>query len=294
VRTPARVEPAPSHVRRSLGQPGDHGWVHTWLRPLDGAGLPGAVALGTRDGVRLSAHHTPSPAGRHLAVVVAHGFTLSWASPAARSVTAGLSTRAGVVAFDFRGHGRSAGVSTVGDLEVLDVEAAVRYARWLGYRRVATLGFSMGAAAVIRHAGLAGRGLVREPVEAVAAVSGPSRWNFRGTSPMRRLHLGIGTRTGRAVVRHLFGTRVAPLGWDPWPEPPDALVADVAPVPLLLVHGDADPFFGVDHAEHLLAAAREPKELWLVPGLGHAETAVDAALVARLLGWIDRSARMPG
>jgi pimeloyl-ACP methyl ester carboxylesterase len=271
------------------------------LRPLDRTvDADAGVSLLTRDGVRLSAHHTPPAPGTEngdgatsVVVVVAHGFTLSWANPAARRLAAELSRAAGVVAFDFRGHGRSGGASTVGDLEVHDVDAAIRYARWLGYRRVATLGFSMGAAVVIRHAGLAGRGSSAERPDAVAAVSGPSRWNFRGTPMMRRVHLGIQTRAGRAVVRHLFGTRVARPGWQPWPEPPDALVAQIAPTPLLVVHGDADPYFGVDHARWLHAAAGEPKQLWLEPGFGHAEVATAPRLVGRIASWLVGSARMP-
>lgn len=261
------------------------------LRPREVTAADRAVALLTADGVRVSARHTPGPGG--VAVVVAHGFTLSWADPSAVRLAEVLSQRVGVVAFDFRGHGRSAGVSTVGDLEVHDVDAAVAYARWLGYGRVATLGFSMGAAVVVRHAGLAGRGDAEQRVDAVTAVSGPSRWNFRGTSPMRRVHLGIGTGLGRAVVRHAFGTRVTRLGWEPWPEPPDALAACVSPVPLLVVHGDADPYFGVDHARWLHAAAREPKELWIEPGLGHAEAAVEPELVTRIADWLLVRARMP-
>ena len=54
--------------------------------------------------------------------------------------------------------------------EVLDVEAVVDWARELGYERVATVGFSMGATIVVRHAALCAG------VVAVAAVSGPSRW----------------------------------------------------------------------------------------------------------------------
>jgi len=60
------------------------------------------------------------------------------------------------VTFDFRGHGRSGGVSTLGDKEIKDIDVAVGYARELGYQRVATVGFSMGASIVLRHAGLIG------------------------------------------------------------------------------------------------------------------------------------------
>jgi fermentation-respiration switch protein FrsA (DUF1100 family) len=270
--------------------------VRRLTRPLETAER--GTALLTDDGVRLSAHHDaprPGAASPDLAVVVAHGFTLSWANPAARTLAAELTERAGVVAFDFRGHGRSGGVSTVGDLEVHDVDAALRYARWLGYSRVVTLGFSMGAAVVVRQAGLAGLGRTSPRPDAVAAVSGPSRWNFRGTTLMRRVHAGIGTRAGRAVVRHVYGTRVARLGWEPWPDPPDALAAAVSPTPLLVVHGDADPYFPPDHAQWLYDAAREPKELWLEPGFGHAEVATAPELVGRIARWLDdasASARM--
>ncbi|MEO6090204.1 MAG: alpha/beta fold hydrolase, partial [Umezawaea sp.] len=89
----------------------------------------------------------------------------------------------GVVALDFRGHGRSAGRSTVGADEVHDLAAGVSLARSLGYRRVVTVGFSMGASIAIRHAALAA-----DKPDAVAAVSGPSRWWVRETVAMRRVH----------------------------------------------------------------------------------------------------------
>lgn len=60
--------------------------------------------------------------------------------------------------FSFRGHGRSGGRSTVGDKEVLDLEAAVEWARSLGHSRVVTVGFSMGGSVVLRHAALYGEG----------------------------------------------------------------------------------------------------------------------------------------
>jgi len=39
------------------------------------------------------------------------------------------------------------------------------------------------------------------------------------------------------------------------------------------VHGDADRYFPLGHAEALYAAAGEPRELWVEPGFGHAEAA---------------------
>lgn len=241
------------------------------------------ATLRAEDGVVIDAYHDP---GRtRLAIVVAHGFTGSWRRPAMRQVASVLSAAAGVVSFDFRGHGRSGGASTVGDHEVLDVEAAVRWAHSLGYERIATLGFSMGASVVVRHAGLRGG------VGAVAAVSGPSRWYYRGTAPMRRVHWVIERRLGRLVGRVALRTRISASGWDPLPEPPSDVAARIAPVPLLIVHGDADRYFPVEHAEALFAAAAEPKELWIEPGFGHAENAASVELLTRIGAWLARMSR---
>src|SRR5918992_294506 len=93
------------------------------------------------DGVRIDAGHFDGDRGR--CVVLAHGFTGAWRQPTTRRIATLLSRYGGVLAIDFRGHGRSGGRSTVGDHEVLDIEAAVRQARKLGYARVAVVGFSM-------------------------------------------------------------------------------------------------------------------------------------------------------
>jgi pimeloyl-ACP methyl ester carboxylesterase len=90
-----------------------------------------------------------------------------------------------------------------------------------------------------------------------------------------------------------FGTRIAASGWDPWPAPPDALVGRVAPAPLLVVHGDADPYFPLDHARWLVEAARGPAELWVEPGFGHAEAALTPSLVRRVASWVTRSTGVP-
>ena len=68
------------------------------------------------------------------------------------------------------------------------------------------------------------------------------------------------------------------------PEAPHEVAGPIAPIPLLVVHGDADPYFPVEHAEQLYAAAAEPKELWVEPGFGHAENAASPELLNRIRG----------
>ncbi|EXU66088.1 hydrolase [Streptomyces sp. PRh5] len=291
----------------------------------------------TDDGVSIEARYQPSPgpgtepSGR-LALVVGHGFSGALERPALRRVASAFQQRTAVITFSFRGHGRSGGRSTVGDREVLDLAAAVRWARRLGHRRVATVGFSMGGSVVIRQAALYGKADEIQPLQdvhqgertgrspgrtdgvlgsprdvpgspgevtdasagptdgaapdAVVAVSSPARWYYRGTAPMRRLHWAITRPTGRLVSRYGLRTRIDPGGWAVDPLSPVAAAPLIAPTPLLIVHGDRDPYFPLDHPR-MLASAADPStsELWIEPGYGHAETAASPDLLARIADW---------
>ncbi|WP_435878626.1 alpha/beta hydrolase [Streptomyces bacillaris] len=309
--------------------------------------VPRFATLLTDDGVPVEAVYEPCTAGSGAgegagsgarteavadtpAIVVAHGFTGSVDRPAVRRAARVFSQRAAVITFSFRGHGRSGGRSTVGDREVLDLAAAVGWARALGHSRVVTVGFSMGGSVVLRHGalytgGAPGRGprygpdgfgasdaSVRVPererrtlehsgahfgartadtsaaayADAVVSVSAPARWYYRGTAPMRRLHWVVTRPSGRLVGRYGFRTRIATEEWDPVPLSPVASVPLIAPAPLLLVHGDRDPYFPLDHPRMLADAAGEGgAELWLERGMGHAENAADDALLARIAAW---------
>ncbi len=250
--------------------------------------------------------------------MVAHGFTGSLDRPAVRRVAAVLRRHAAVVTFSFRGHGRSGGRSTVGDREVLDLASAVRWARSLGHRRVATIGFSMGGSVVLRHAALHRPGGPDRPTaatplgpratgctvphrdrlpaysDAVVSVSAPARWYYRGTAPMRRVHWVITRPAGRVVGRYGLRTRIHTEDWDPVPLPPVAAVPLIAPTPLLIVHGDQDRYFPLDHPLSLAEAAAGAADLWIERGLGHAENAVDDRLLTRIAGWLAESSPGPG
>ncbi|HEY7277686.1 MAG TPA: alpha/beta fold hydrolase [Trebonia sp.] len=250
------------------------------------------VMLVTQDGVPIDAVHLPlegrtelaelASDRRGLALVIAHGFTMSWQRPMIWKLVRRFNQHAGVVTFDFRGHGRSGGLSTLGDKEIDDVDVAVRYARELGYQRVVTIGFSMGGSVVLRHAALRGG------VDAVISVSGPGRWFYRGTVAMRRVHLAAERRLGRAFTKHVLNTRISPDGWPtPDPMPPAEAASRISPTPVLIVHGDQDIYFPPDHGQQLYDAAKEPKELWMLPGFGHAERHTDDALVDRIAAWAE-------
>jgi uncharacterized protein len=236
------------------------------------------LAATSADGVRLRGVHLARPGPRRgTALVVAHGFTHHTRHPTTRRVLAALARHAPVIALDLRGHGRSGGRSTVGDREALDLDAAVALARECGYDRVATVGFSLGAAVALRQ----GAGGQHRP-SAVVAVSGPARWYSRETLPMRRVHWLLEQPHGRIAARAL-GVRLDG-GWEVIPPSPVEVVSQVD-APLLVVHFAADRYFAPVHARALAAAAGDRAQLWLEPGDGHGESGTSPALAARIAEW---------
>ncbi|HIW62486.1 MAG TPA: alpha/beta fold hydrolase [Candidatus Stackebrandtia excrementipullorum] len=237
-----------------------------------------SLRLATVDGVSICARHIPGD--RSHAVVVAHGFSGNCHQRRSVAIARMFAVDSGVVSIDFRGHGHSTGLSTVGDLEIHDIEAAVAFAKSRGYGRISVVGFSMGAAVAIRHAAIFGG------VSAVAAVSGPAHWYYRGTTSMRMLHHAVERRLGRVVSRVGLRTRISAAGWEQPPAQPWQSAGKIAPAPLLVVHGTADRFFPVRHAYALYEAAESPRALWVEPGMGHAESAMTPDLTARLRHWL--------
>ena len=239
----------------------------------------------TSDAVPLRGIAAPSTATtrageRPITFVVAHGFTNTVAYPPFLRLVGWLQRFGAVRALDFRGHGRSGGASSVGgDPEVADVDAAVAAARADGADAVVTLGLSMGGGVALRQAALG-----RHRPDAVVCVSAVSRWYVRDTRPMRRVHWLLETTAGRVL-----GSRVVRLRLDePWrtlPLSPLQVVHRIAPTPLLLVHGDRDEYFPIEHFRTLVQAAGPAATAWAVPGLGHAESAVTAPLVERIGRW---------
>ncbi|WP_111766781.1 alpha/beta hydrolase [Nakamurella deserti] len=246
---------------------------------------PNGLTARTADGVTLRGLHLSGGADTPTdhAVVVAHGMTNATARVSTRAVLARFANRTAVVALDFRGHGRSDGRSSVGRDEILDVDAAIGAARGLGYTRVTLVGFSLGAAVALRHAGRTRTDpALTEAADAVVAVSPPARWFLRESRSMLRVQW---------LLEHPVGPFLGPrlgirLGrpWSTVPSTPLDEVSRIAPTPLLFVHGTADHYFGPEQSVRLHRAA-PGAELWLVDGMGHAESGIAATTVDRILDW---------
>ena len=170
-----------------------------------------------------------------------------------------------VLALDMRGHGQSdSALHSFGWRESLDVHAAFN---WLKQRQagapVAVLGISMGGAATLVGC--------RGPVPADAMVLQAVFTSMR-TSLRSRMALVVGRPVAMLVEPFLsLQTR---LRFGVWPSAISPLAAITrATCPILFIGGLDDGYVPPAQTLALHAAARGPRQLWLVAAWGHKEVA---------------------
>jgi len=235
------------------------------------------VTFTTADGVTLSGWLIGAARETTTAVILMHGFTGNRLQELAAFVP-WLSERHHVLQFDFRGHGESGpGRVTLGADERRDVAAAVAYLRGRGLGPIALCGVSMGAAAAI----LAAPGL---PVAAVVADAPYARAGHPIANRMREQGWPL-PRVGSLAIATGAAVRARSRLGDPI-----EAVARIAPTALLVIAPVADRLISWRQGLELYEAAGQPKELYVVPGAGHAEAYASAPerYRERVLGFLDR------
>lgn len=230
------------------------------------------IALTASDGVRLHAWVLPARGEARGVVVFLHGNAENISTHVASVLW--LPARGyHVVVPDYRGYGRSEGKPSL-DGVLRDVDAATAYAADptnFGGLPVVLFGQSLGGALALVHAGHPAH---RERL--VGVISDSAFSGFRDIA--------------REKLRLWWVTRwiAWPLGWlvDDSARPADA-VARIAPMPVLLIHGDRDMIVPVQHASRLFDAARAPKTQWIVPGAGHIEALRSPEMRDRFARYLD-------
>jgi uncharacterized protein len=165
----------------------------------------------------------------------------------------------GVLLIDLQAHGETPGDRiTFGARESEDVEAAVAYLREnFPSEQVAAIGVSLGAAAIV---------LAKHALKLDAVV-------------LESLHPTIEEAVENRLQLHLgeFGLTLSPLllsqlsfrlNLTPGELNPISRIGELN-APLLLISGTDDRHTTVAETEKLFATARQPKEMWIVPGGGH-------------------------
>lgn len=165
----------------------------------------------------------------------------------------------GALLIDLQGHGETPGDRiTFGARESEDVEAAVAWLRnTFPGERIGAIGVSLGAAAIV---------LAKNPLRLDAVVLESLHPTIEEAVENRlRLHLGeFGPVFSPLLLWQLsFRLDVSPVDLNPI-----SRIGDVN-CPLLLISGTDDQHTKVAETERLFATARQPKEMWIVPGGGH-------------------------
>ncbi len=162
---------------------------------------------------------------------------------------------------DMRGHGFSQdSVNSYGYREALDVQAAVDYllAR-PEINQVGAIGRSLGGSTVVRAAAIDPR-LSAIVVESSfsslsqAVNDAYDDMSFFPKWPFAPLFIALAEYRIGIDINQVNSMRD---------------LATIYPRPVLIIHGTHDNLFPLYHAQNMYSAAKEPKELWVIKGLGH-------------------------
>ncbi len=180
-----------------------------------------------------------------------------------------------VFIFDYRGYGRSQGQATVAGA-LTDTEAALQTLTArpdIDTDRIVVLGQSLGGALAVPAVAQSG---LRNHIKAVIIDSAFSSY-------------GAITREKMADFWLTW-----PLQWIPWLTmdesfSPEQAIANISPIPILIIHNEQDPIVPVHHATRLYNAAHEPKTLWIQPVGRHIEALTYEGNRLRLLQYLDNT-----
>jgi fermentation-respiration switch protein FrsA (DUF1100 family) len=233
------------------------------------------VEFQAEDGTGLFAWFLPARGDAHATVLYLHGNAenISTHFPnVAWMPAAGFN----VLALDYRGYGASQGKPSLHGVQ-LDIDAAMRalLARPdVDPSRIFVFGQSLGGALAIHWAAHSRH---RAHVRAVVVDSPFSDY--------------------RLITREKLAS--TPLTWAfQWlpaltvdnDYSPQASVAALSPIPLLLIHGDRDGIVPVGHSQRLYEGAAEPKEIWVLPGVGHIQSMKTRTIREKLAAFLRRQA----
>lgn len=170
-----------------------------------------------------------------------------------------------VMMFDFRNSGESGGnLTSVGQFEKYDLLGAIGFAKSLkSDAKIILFGFSMGASTSLLAA-------AASPDVAGVIADSP----FDNLKPYLKTNLPVWSHLPNFPFTSLIMAVIPPLtGMNPDDSNPLAVVQQIAPRPILFIHGDSDTAIPMVNSQNLLAAAHnDHAELWVVHGADHVKS----------------------
>jgi fermentation-respiration switch protein FrsA (DUF1100 family) len=268
------------------GMKGSHDLMYPeksdFFKTPDAYGAPyETVAFHAHDGLNLSGWYVPAAVPTTKAIVIFHGHG-SNKDTVYRKYGQWLHAKYNLFLYDSRYHGQSEGkFTTLGYYERKDAQIALDLTRAHGNNAIGVLGESMGGAVAI-EATAADKGVK-------ACLSDCAFDSLQDAIAPRAKLRGypMPTAVGFAVVKTASIRAKGKLD----SADPIKFVDQIAPRPLLIVHGQKDDETTPDNGEKLFAAAKEPKEIWRTPEAKHAES-VDKypdEYKARALAFFDKA-----
>jgi fermentation-respiration switch protein FrsA (DUF1100 family) len=231
------------------------------------------VEFHAADGTALFAWFMPARGEAHGTVLYLHGNAQNISAHfpnVAWMPAAGFN----VLAIDYRGYGGSEGRPSLAGVQ-LDIDAAMRTLLErpdVDPERIIVFGQSLGGALAIYYVA---HSAYRDHIRAVIADSAFADYQMVAKEKMADFFI------------------TWPLQWLPDYTvdngyAPRAAVAAIAPIPLLLIHGEQDGIVSPHHSKLLYELAREPKAYWPIPDSGHIEALRNTAVRKRLTDFLLR------
>ncbi|MFH1784080.1 MAG: alpha/beta fold hydrolase [bacterium] len=185
--------------------------------------------------------------------------------------------------FDFRAHGESPGSCSLGYYEANDIIGAVEYLKTrndVDADKIGVIGVSMGGAAAFTAA-------ARTPL-IKAVISDSSFISFERTvTRFAKLFY----RLPKFPLVHMSIKAVElRLGFKAEDADPLRYVSKIAPRAVFIIHGREDNRILPENAQLLFNAAKDPKELWIVPQADHLESRGlnPVEYEKRVIGFLDK------
>jgi dipeptidyl aminopeptidase/acylaminoacyl peptidase len=168
--------------------------------------------------------------------------------------------------FDFRAHGESEGKGcSFGYHEQKDLKGALNYLtqrKEVDPEKIGVYGFSLGGAVALLAASDDPR--VKAIVADSAFASLRDQFAFTLTSVYHLPTFPFLSLT-LAIYRLIFGATTQAVE-------PEMKIGSLSPRAVMIIAGEADTLIPAQNAERLFSAAREPKELWIIPKAAHGQT----------------------